>query len=286
VIADLDGNGKPDIAVTHETVPYDSPSPVSVLIGAGDGTFSPSFASTAGGDPVAIAAGDFNGDGLQDLAVANSGSPDVSVLLGQGGGAFSPPVSFGVDVALSLVVGDFDEDGSLDVATGSGTLLLGDGAGSFALGPAFTGGVITAADVDGDGHLDIVAAHGDSIVVQLGDGKGHFTIADQIQVGIYPVRVRVADLNGDGIPDVLVSTMFNGAGTNSLKALPGLGGGRFGPPTILFQPGESYMSPYIAPPHFAIGDLDGDGKPDIAALDTASWLGEPQIVTLRNTSGR
>jgi hypothetical protein len=280
VIADLDGDGKPDIAVTHDTVPYASPSPVSVLIGAGDGTFIPSFASTAGGEPFAIAAGDFNRDGLVDLVVANLTSY-VSLLLGQGGGAVSPPVNFAADPSTSIVVGDFDEDGNLDVATGSGTLLLGDGAGSFLPGPSFTGGDIACADLNGDGHLDLVAARSGMIVTQLGDGRGNFTIADVVEVGNIVLKVQVADLNGDGIPDVLLSTMFNGGGANSLLALPGLGGGRFGPPTTLFGPGYGA----IAPPIYAIGDLDGDGRPDIAFLDDDPFVYPPRIVTLRNTSG-
>ena len=100
-----------------------------------------SFAAPAnfgvGTDPFSVAVGDFNGDGRQDLAVANGGSDNVSILLGDGAGSFSAPTNFGAgNLPSSVAVGDFNGDGKQDLAVANGgsdnvSILLGDGAGNF-----------------------------------------------------------------------------------------------------------------------------------------------------------
>ena len=92
-------------------------SNVSVLLGNGDGTFQPQVTYAVGSWPDAIVAGDFNGDGRTDLAVANFDSNDVSVLLGNGDGTFRPQVSYPVgSQPVALVTGDFTGDGRTDLA--------------------------------------------------------------------------------------------------------------------------------------------------------------------------
>ena len=92
---------------------------------------------TVGEYPRSVAVGDFNGDGQQDLAVANYNSDNVSILLGDGTGNFSAPTNFSVGTGpLSLAVGDFNGDGNQDLAvanrlSGNVSILLGDGTGNF-----------------------------------------------------------------------------------------------------------------------------------------------------------
>src|SRR5206468_5762063 len=95
---------------------------VSVLLGNGDGTFQPAQQFEAGSGPNAVAVGDFNGDGIQDLAVADYGvypqrANTVSILIGNGDGSFRPPQAVQVGNAPSFVaVGDLNRDGRADLA--------------------------------------------------------------------------------------------------------------------------------------------------------------------------
>ena len=121
---------------------------MSVLLGNGAGSFSAATNFGVGSNPFSVAVGDFNGDGKQDLAVANNNSENVSVLLGDGAGGFSAAVDFGVgDVPRSIAVGDFNGDGRQDLATANlasiannpdnVAVLLGDGTGSFSAATHF-----------------------------------------------------------------------------------------------------------------------------------------------------
>ena len=88
-----------------------------MLLGNGDGTFQPQVTYAVGSSPIALVAGDFNGDGRTDLAVANAGSNDVSVLLGNGDGTFQTQVTYAVGSDPdALVAGDFNGDGRTDLA--------------------------------------------------------------------------------------------------------------------------------------------------------------------------
>ena len=96
-----------------------------------------------GDGPLSVAVGDFNGDGKQDLAVANIASDDVSILLGDGAGNFSAPTNFTVgDSPDSVAVGDFNGDGKQDlavanIASDDVSILLGDGTGNFSAATNF-----------------------------------------------------------------------------------------------------------------------------------------------------
>ena len=137
----------------------------------------------AGGYPVSVAVGDFNGDGKQDLATANHDSPgSVSILLGDGAGGFGPATNFSVgNGPTSVTVGDFNGDGNQDLAiandiTNDVSILLGDGAEGFGPATNFGAGTTPASvavgDFNGDGKQDIVVANlgSNNVSILLGDG--------------------------------------------------------------------------------------------------------------------
>jgi len=123
---------------------------------------------------------------------------------------------------------------------------------------------LVAADLDGDGHLDLVAAMdgSDYLLVAWGDGAGGLSVPQVVTAERYPRGVKVADLNGDGRPDLVVATQMNGGiGANAAWVVPGLGGRAFGPAQLAFQAGGLGISP----PLLAVGDVNGDGRPDLLA---------------------
>jgi hypothetical protein len=180
VAGDFNADGQVDLAVANNGLSYDSigdyipdPGSVSVLLGNGDGTFGPPSSYTVGPPLVAIAAGNFTGDGHTDLAVcasyfdsqANQNVGKVSVLLANGEGTFQPQAVYSVGSNPSaMVASDFNGDGRFDLATLNGndstsTVLLGKGDGTFtAAGQSARTLLATPllADVNGDGTNDVL----------------------------------------------------------------------------------------------------------------------------------
>jgi hypothetical protein len=161
-VGDFNRDGKPDLAVANEDP--EAPS-VSILLGDGDGAFQPPVAYAAGGYPVCVVAGDFNGDGNPDLAVSSYNGSGTAILLGNGDGTFRPGATYAHVTGIDLVVGDFNGDGKLDLAAGGLDLLLGNGDGTFqpqgVLAIRYAGAeFLTVADFNGDGKLDLEMTSG------------------------------------------------------------------------------------------------------------------------------
>ncbi len=122
--ADFNRDGKADLAVANNNYEQAAPGTISVLLGTGDGTFTQAAGSpiSMGHTPESAAVGDFNGDGIADLAVANNGDDTMSILLGAGDGTFTPaavgPISVG-DFPQSTVTADFTGSGISDFAVGN-----------------------------------------------------------------------------------------------------------------------------------------------------------------------
>ena len=178
-VADLNGDGKPDLAVAN----YGSNN-VSILLGNGDGTFAAAVNYPVGDAPFSLAIGDLNGDGKPDLAVANYFGGSVSVLLGTGSGSFLPAINtagfFGPN---SLVIADLNRDGRPDLAVANADAnvlaVTGNGDGTFAAPVPYVSGANTSrglavADIDRDGLPDLVVgdAHGNRINVLAGKSDG------------------------------------------------------------------------------------------------------------------
>jgi hypothetical protein len=304
VMADLHGKGIPDLAFADSNA-----SQISVTLGNGDGTFQPPTSYTTGTatDPVFIVEGDFNQDGIPDLAVVNNATSTVSVFLGQAtngvpNGTFAPHVDYKVgnpnDVhpvaePTSIAVGDFNGDGYPDLAVtnsaeNSVTILLNGGKaspGTFALAPDCTttqnacpvgnGPIAVAAGYFGGNQtLDLVVINESdgTATILLGNGDGTFTPeAATLALGSNsnPVSVAVADLNGDGILDLAVADQA----TQQVSILLGNGSGGVGNGT--FQTAVTYSTgpnsaTAINPTAVVIGDFNGDGIPDLALAGPSS----------------
>jgi hypothetical protein len=141
VMGDFNKDGKQDLATANPGV-----NAVSILLGNGDGTFSPATTYTVGNSPYAVMEGDFNKDGKLDLVAANYNDNTVSVLLGKGDGTFAPATTYAVGASpISMAVGDFNKDGKPDLAVANYngntvSVLLGKGNGTFAPATNIAGG--------------------------------------------------------------------------------------------------------------------------------------------------
>jgi hypothetical protein len=253
--------------------------------------FSLSGSYAVGTGPQAVVTADLNHDGILDLVTAGGGG--VSVLLGQGSkkgsatatGTFGAARNYAVGPCTSLAVGDIDGDGTPDIVTGNGSVLLGKGDGTFRVGPSFTGGLgfyVALADVNGDGKLDIIAAnyatayslyynlYSPAINVLLGKGDGTFQAP---LTYVPPFNLQVVTVgNFDGKLDVVA-----GSTGGTLYLVPGNGNGTFGTPQII----GSAVGGFDA---ITVADLNHDGKLDIAFTSSyggpTGWSGSNLYLTV------
>jgi len=240
----------------------------------------------AGNFPASVAVGDFNADGRPDLAVANQGSSNVSILLGNGGGGgtFQAAVNYAAGSGpVSVAVGDFNGDGSPDLAVPNGnsatvSILLGNAppnAGTFAAPVNYAAGSIprsvAVGDFNADGRPDLAVVNSNSanVSILLGNGDGTFLPAVNYAAGIGPVFVAVGDFNADGQPDL--ATANSG---NNVSILLGNGNGTFQGP-VNYSVGTS-------PQSVAVGDFNADGWPDLAV---ANANGNNVSILLGNANG-
>jgi hypothetical protein len=287
VAADFNGDGKPDLGVPFVALFFDDSQGSLVfddVLNNGAG-FSPEILTAVaqlgavdGAPPPAfVAAGDFNGDGKMDVVEASSES-GVFVLLGKGDGTFQPAVQYGAGMSGPLAVGDFNNDGKLDILGGSSTevsVLLGKGDGTFGFPVnSGVGGPGAVADFNGDRKLDVASLGGganpNQLTIFLGKGDGTFSAgATYNDVGINATAIASGDLNGDGIPDIVVAnssgfdTVRQVSTPPSLVILLGNGDGTFQTPitTTLISPSISAI---------AIADFNLDGKADVA-ISNDTW---------------
>ncbi|MGA7221073.1 MAG: choice-of-anchor D domain-containing protein [Candidatus Sulfotelmatobacter sp.] len=265
IVADFNGDGKPDIAVTNR-----GSNTISVMLGNGDGTFGAAQGYATGADPTAVAVGDFNGDGKLDLVTSNRAAYTISVLLGNGDGTFQGNVDYPAGTEpIAIVAADFNGDGYWDVAAinaadNTVSIFLGNGNGT--LQPQVTYAVVSgpiaivAGDFNGDGIVDLAVANSgtSNIAVLLGNGDGTFQNAAYYATGSDPDGLFAADLNGDGKLDLVAANN----GSNTISVLLNNGNGTF-------APNATY--PVGALP-FGVtgGDFYGNGIIDIAVTNNES----------------
>jgi hypothetical protein len=271
-LGDFNGDGKLDIVLTSggsASGTLSTPGSINVLLGNGDGTFRPPATSAGIVIPAAIAAGDFNGDGKLDLALADSHTGQTFILLGNGNGTFqlpdSPLPAFG-----ALVATDVNSDHKLDLVIQGVPfvgIFLGNGDGTFTLKDSYAQaspqqpGSIAIADFNGDGKPDVATGN----VVLLGSGDGSFQGNVALTVNRFGFSAGVTgDFNNDGNPDVALLSNNN---ASELYILIGDGTGK-----------SSLAHTYTLPsPGYAIAtaDLNSDGKLDLVAITfdpiTGNW---------------
>ena len=236
-VGDVNGDGKIDVLVANACVTSGChDGGVGVLLGNGDGTFQLAVPYASGGnDTLSVAVVDVNGDSKPDLVLGNEcasyfncATASVSVLLGNGDGTFQSAITYGSGGAqvFSVAVSDVNGDGSPDVlvanacatnncADGQVGVLLGNGDGTFQTAVTYNSvpdcESLAVADVNGDGKADLIVVSVDtqgSVGVLLGNGDGTFQTAvtyDRGGTDGYRVGVAVADVSGDGKPDLLVA---------------------------------------------------------------------------------
>jgi len=293
---DLDGDGKPDLVMVNNNgsnfVVYQNTSSTGNL------SFAqlPPFAEP--GTPYAIAMGDLNGDGKPDLAIIEQSSNIIEVFPNT---SSVGSISFGAAVPVflpngyspwSVAIGDFDGNGMPDLATtdySNNTVSVfrnkgtAGGALSFALHQDFTIGNdpqgIAVGDLDGDGLPDIVATNaGDGTLSILRStstpGSIGFAITTQA-TGAGPYYVAIADLNGDGLPDVASASNSASPGAVSVHRNAST------PGSIVLAAKADYATD-DGPVALNIADLDGNGTPDIASLNMNGTAPNPDFSVLLN----
>ena len=254
---------------------------------------------SSGSNPTSVAVGDFNGDGYKDLAVVNNPinglAPSVQIFMNDGKGNFTPgtAVTAGLSNPYAVVVDDFTGDHKDDLAVanyGNNTVTIyrGDGRGGFLLLTTVNVGMhpinLGSGDFNGDGRKDIaVANYGDEVAspavpgtlgILTGTGNGAFTYSS---VGIgtnkEPVRLAIADFNGDGKLDIAMANYES----NNVVIFKGTGTGGF---TI--QTTKSIGAGAIGPRSIAAGDFNGDGKVDLVV---GNYVTDNVSVLLGNGTG-
>ncbi len=310
-VADVTGDGRPDLVVANF-----ASDTVGVLAARGDGWFDTAMAypTTAAGTgavgPSGVAVADLDGDGLADLVVTHAqatrdGARAISVLYGQKGGGFGASVTYagGGLAARAVAIADMNGDrlpnlvvshdwaGFSDVVHATVSVLLGRRAGGFA--PAvpvrldgWGAASLAVADVNRDGHRDVVVALGSPkrAAVLLGRGDGTLRAAQAFDTGGIDLNVQtragslaLADVSGDGGPDLLAASCFGASCASSIAVLEGVGNGTFRPAVAVDGGG-------IGAGLVAAGDLDHDGTADavIATCADAPCAAPALAVLLRS----
>ncbi len=303
-VGDLDRDGNPDIIVAN----FESDD-VSVLMGDGSGGFrvDPPLpirgsrgVSAAGEFKNSVSVGDFNEDGLPDIAVTSPVDGRVAIGFGDGSGGITATKRFGLPTSVEhQFSGDFNHDGHLDLLVTTpingnlaALVLPGSGSGGFFV-PEFNlvSGVadIVAADFNGDGIPDLASANerDGSIAVLVGNGDGSYEFFEETSLGggsepnsiFRPVAVASGDFNGDGRADLVIAeretvrvdpTRTDFVSADTVSVLLGRGDGRFFEPARFSVHTGPRQTRNVHPRELSVSDVNGDGLDDLVVANRFS----------------
>ncbi|MGA1869977.1 MAG: FG-GAP repeat domain-containing protein [bacterium] len=225
---DINGDNCEDIVIVNS-----NSDDISLLISNKDGTFQEAYHCGVGDYPTSLMRGDFNLDGKEDLAVLNIISRTLSILLAHGDGIFSPALHYPAgDDPQSAVIGDFNQDEKEDCAianTNSNAILilLGQGDGTFKKGediPFDFPKQVRTEDVNNDGKADLAVLDELcwDVTIMLGNGDATFKEASRKPAGIFSSLDMVKDINGDNLPDLLLTNTFSNKITVVINHTPSI----------------------------------------------------------------
>lgn len=266
-VGDLDSDGAMDLVVANSDPGVNARVGISILLGTGDGRFGSATSFEAGASPSAVTIGEFNGDGLPDVAIADFLANRVLVLMGIGDGRVGPPRAHPAGLSPAAVLtADFNADGHQDLAVANFdsddvSILLGGIGGDFAPQMRFAAGpdprALAGGDFDADGRWDLVVANSSfpgtpaQLSILLGLGDGRFAPGDRVDVGRLPQSVATSDFDGDGRLDIAAVNELD----ETVSVLIGHGDGTFEP--------QSVLATIEDPEQLSVGDMNGDGRPDL-----------------------
>ena len=300
--ADIDGDGKTDLVVVNQTASSFSVFRNTSTTGTIDGsTYAAKVDFTTGTTPAGLAIADYDRNGVVDVAVTNSATDNVSVFRNTstvGAISFAAKVDYATGTQPNIMIGsDMDEDGKVDMVTANN--VSGDisvfrntstsgaiDASSFAAKVDFTAGTqpreVAVGDIDGDDQPDIVVGNASTNNISVfrntsvpgGITTSSFAAKVDFAALIQPEGLEIVDLDGDGKDDVALAN-FSSSMISVFRNTSVTG-------AVTFAARIDYTSG-VQPQDIAIGDIDGDGKPDIAA-GNANFGAGVTVSVLRNTS--
>ncbi len=280
-LGDLDGDGDLDlVALDAGGADFNGPLPgmFTVFLNAGDGTFSVHMTHGVGVEAWSMALGDLDSDGDLDIAVADWEGNLVTTYRNDGDGTFVFIEGYSSDTSLSVAIGDLNGDGVNDLVTPNWydnglSVRLNNGDGTFGSAVIYDCGAnphsVAIGDLDGDGDADLVVSNatfdtGITVSVLQNNGDGTFSAPVPFDVGKVPLRIRLADLDGDDDLDLAVSDYWS----DEVSVLLNNGDATFAS-HVTYSAGKG---PYDV----TSGDFNGDGDPDLALVnlhgDTLSVL--------------
>jgi hypothetical protein len=293
-VADVNGDGKMDLICGNAGAsPYNNGT-LSILTNNGIGGFVLASTLSIGHGPGSITAADVNGDGKVDLITANwdnGNGSTLSVWTNNGNGVFVSNVTLNVGSGPgSIIAVDANGDGRLDLicanygTSGNGntlTMLTNNGSGVFGSNATLNVGnapsSVIAADVNGDGKLDLICANygANTLSVLTNNGSGVFGSNATLNVGSGPNSVIAADINGNGKVDLICANFGNGLG-NTLSVLTNNGSGVFG--------SNATLNVGSGPSSVIAADVNGDGKLDLICAN-GTFPGTLSVLTNNSRGG-